>query len=39
LTLKAQEAIQDAQALAQQKNHQQIDREHLLLALLRQPDG
>ena len=39
LTLKAQEAIQDAQSLAQQRSHQQIDREHLLLALLRQPDG
>ncbi len=39
LTLKAQEALQDAQTLAQQKNHQQIDREHLLLALLRQADG
>jgi ATP-dependent Clp protease ATP-binding subunit ClpB len=39
LTLKAQEAIQEAQSLAQQRGHQQIDREHLLLALIRQPDG
>ncbi|MDH7499349.1 MAG: ATP-dependent chaperone ClpB, partial [candidate division NC10 bacterium] len=39
LTLKAQEALQDAQALAQKRNHQQIDTEHLLLSLIRQADG
>jgi ATP-dependent Clp protease ATP-binding subunit ClpB len=39
LTLKAQEALQDAQSLAQQMSHQQIDTGHLLLALLQQADG
>lgn len=39
LTLKAQEALQDAQGLAQKMSHQQIDTEHLLLALIRQADG
>ncbi|MCL5257337.1 MAG: AAA family ATPase, partial [Chloroflexi bacterium] len=39
LTEKAQEAIADAQRLAEKYNHSQVDSEHLLLALLGQPDG
>ena len=38
-TLKAQEALQEAKAIAERKNHQQIDVEHLLLALLEQKEG
>jgi ATP-dependent Clp protease ATP-binding subunit ClpB len=38
-TLKAQEALQDAKSIVEQKHHQQIDVEHLLLALLRQKEG
>jgi ATP-dependent Clp protease ATP-binding subunit ClpB len=38
-TLKAQEALQEAKAIAEQKHHQQIDVEHLLLALLGQKEG
>ena len=39
LTEKAQEAVLAAQTLAQQSNHQQLDVEHLLYALLDQADG
>lgn len=39
LTLKAQEALQEAKAIAERKNHQQIDVEHLLSALLEQKEG
>ena len=39
LTLKAQEAMQEAQSLAEKHEHQQIEPEHLLLALLRQSEG
>jgi ATP-dependent Clp protease ATP-binding subunit ClpB len=39
LTLKAQEALQEAKSVAERKHHQQIDVEHLLLGLLRQKDG
>jgi ATP-dependent Clp protease ATP-binding subunit ClpB len=39
LTIKAQEAVQDAQKLADQYHHQQVDVEHLALALIQQPDG
>ncbi|HET7874127.1 MAG TPA: ATP-dependent chaperone ClpB [Methylomirabilota bacterium] len=39
LTVKAQEAIQAAQSLADQHNHQAIEPEHLLLALLQQQEG
>src|SRR6266576_714373 len=39
LTEKTQEAIQQAQSLAQEAQHQEITPEHLLLALLQQPDG
>ncbi|MGB9628820.1 MAG: Clp protease N-terminal domain-containing protein, partial [Thermodesulfobacteriota bacterium] len=38
-TLKAQEALQGAKAIAEQKHHQQIDVEHLLLALIGQKEG
>ncbi len=38
-TLKVQEAIQEAQGLAAQYGHQAIDGEHLLLSLLKQPEG
>src|SRR5260370_1072933 len=38
-TIKAQEAVQAAQALAQKFSHQEIDGEHLMLALLEQTDG
>jgi ATP-dependent Clp protease ATP-binding subunit ClpB len=39
LTVKAQEALQDAQAQARRRDHQAIDVEHLVLALLDQEDG
>ena len=38
-TEKAQEALVQAQELAMEYNHSQIDPEHLLLALLQQADG
>ncbi len=38
-TVKAQEAVSEAQALASQNGNQQIEPEHLLLALLNQSDG
>ncbi len=38
-TLKAQEAVQSAQSLADQANHQQIEPGHLLLALIQQQEG
>ena len=38
-TLKAQEAVQNAQSIAEKYEHQAIDVEHLLIALLEQPDG
>ena len=38
-TFKAQEAIQQAQKLAEEHQHQAIDVEHLLLALVEQPEG
>ncbi len=38
-TIKAQEAIQEAQQFAQSKNHQQIDSLHLLVCLLKQQHG
>lgn len=38
-TEKAQEATLEAQGLATQYNHSQIDPEHLLLSLLQQTDG
>ena len=39
LTIKAQEALQEAKAVAEGRNHQQIDVEHLLSALLAQKEG
>ena len=39
LTLKSQEALQEAKGIAERDNHQQIDVEHLLLALLKQKEG
>jgi len=39
LTQKSQEALQAAQTLAQRHGHQEVDGEHLLLALLQQPEG
>ena len=39
LTQKAQEAVQAAHALALQNGHQEIDGEHLLLALIGQEQG
>src|SRR5258706_15024655 len=39
LTRKSQEALREAQTIATRRNHQQIDVEHLLTALLAQPQG
>jgi len=39
LTLKAQEALQDAQGLAREYSHQEIDGEHLALALIGQTES
>ena len=39
LTTKSQEALQQAQGLADKRNHQAIDVEHLLFALLGQKEG
>ncbi len=39
LTVKAQEALVDAQGLAGELNQQQVEPEHMLLALLRQEGG
>jgi len=38
-TLKSQEVIQNAHNLAVQYNHQQIEPEHLLAAMLSEPEG
>ena len=38
-TTKAQEAVIQAQSLAEELNHSQVEPEHLLLALLEQKDG
>jgi ATP-dependent Clp protease ATP-binding subunit ClpB len=39
LTQKSQEAVLEAQNLAVRHGHQEVDVEHLALALLQQPDG
>jgi len=39
LTQKSQEAVQQAQALAQKRGHVEVDGEHLLLALVEQEAG
>src|SRR6266571_1484918 len=38
-TVKAQEGLQDAQAVARKRDHQEILPEHVLAALLQQQDG
>jgi ATP-dependent Clp protease ATP-binding subunit ClpB len=38
-TVKAQEALQEAQAIARKRDHQEILPEHVLAALLQQQDG
>jgi ATP-dependent Clp protease ATP-binding subunit ClpB len=38
-TIKSQELIQKAQALASSNNHQQIEPEHLLSTMLKEPEG
>jgi ATP-dependent Clp protease ATP-binding subunit ClpB len=38
-TIKSQELIQNSQTLASQYKHQQFEPEHLLTAMLREPDG
>ena len=38
-TIKAQEAVQGMRGITQQKGHQQIEVEHLLLVLLEQSEG
>ena len=38
-TIKSQELIQNAQSLASQHNHQQIEPEHLLASMLAEPEG
>ena len=39
LTQKSQEALQEAQTTASRMGHSEVDGEHLLLALLDQPEG
>jgi len=39
LTQKAQEALQSAQKMAVEHSHQEVDGEHLMLALLQQEEG
>src|SRR5262249_47895580 len=39
LTLKSQEAMQEAQRIAQSYSHQQVDGEHLALALINQSES
>ena len=39
MTNRAQEALQQAGGIATRRNHQGVDVEHVLLALLEQPDG
>jgi len=38
-TIKSQELIQNAQSLASSNNHQQIEPEHLLSTMLKEPEG
>src|SRR5215813_10958647 len=38
-TVKAREAVQSAQSLADQHDHQAIEPEHLLLSLIQQQEG
>src|SRR4051812_39192555 len=38
-TVKAQEAVVDAQSTTVKRNHQSVEPEHLLYALLKQPES
>ncbi|HEX7862485.1 MAG TPA: ATP-dependent chaperone ClpB [Verrucomicrobiae bacterium] len=38
-TMKTQAALQGAQSIAQERSHQEVDGEHLLMALLQQDDS
>jgi ATP-dependent Clp protease ATP-binding subunit ClpB len=38
-TMKTQAALQSAQSLAQERSHQEVDAEHLLLAMIQQDDS
>ena len=38
-TLRGQEAVQSAIEVAERNQHQQVEPEHLLLAMLEQPEG
>jgi ATP-dependent Clp protease ATP-binding subunit ClpB len=38
-TLKAQESVQAAQEIADRHSHQQVEPDHLLVALLNQREG
>jgi ATP-dependent Clp protease ATP-binding subunit ClpB len=38
-TVRAQEAIESAVGMAETRNHQNVEAEHLLVALLEQPEG
>jgi len=38
-TIKAQEAIQESQNIAEKFDHQQIEPEHILMALVLQQEG
>ncbi|PWU18693.1 MAG: ATP-dependent chaperone ClpB [Verrucomicrobia bacterium] len=39
LTIKSQEALQEAQRIAHNYSHQEVDGEHLLLAMISQPES
>ncbi|MDT7041177.1 ATP-dependent chaperone ClpB [Candidatus Nitronereus thalassa] len=39
MTLKVQEALQAASSIAMRRNHQGLDVEHVLMALVEQPEG
>ncbi len=39
LTIKAQEAVLECQRVAESRHHQQVEPEHLLWALVNQPEG
>ena len=39
LTIKSQEAVQEAQRLAERKGNQELQPEHLLIALLDDKEG
>ena len=39
MTIKLQEALQESNSIARQKDHSEIGNEHILKALLEQKDG